>query len=163
MNAIGTILSPATYLKEQSSNGAFGASKKDFSEQASKGFFLFLDYEKATDESVATYLPMEYYQQVQDIYSHYHSTKDHPFQFTLESAVIRQESVEYMVKGVSYMRNQRVEFVQCLGDLALPSEFTNLTLDTDTTNAMMTLLSRGGIARYVEQVVKGVRLAELVF
>jgi len=149
MNAIGTILNPTTY------------SKKDFSEQASKGFFLFLDYEKATCESVATYLPQEYYQKVQDIYSHYQTNKDHPFQFTLESALAHKESVEYMVKGISYMSNQRLEFVQCLGELVLPSELQNLTLDTDTTHAMLTLLSKGGIARYFEQVVKGPRLAEL--
>lgn len=151
MNAIGKILTSATY------------SKKDFSGQASKGFFLFLDYEKTTGETVATYLPQEYYAQLQDIYSHYHADKEHPFQFTLDSTPISQESVEYLVKAISYKPNQRLEFVQCLGELILPSEFQNLTLNTDTTQAMMTLLSRGGIARYFEQVVKGARLAELHF
>jgi len=110
---------------------------------------------------VATYIPMEYYQQVQDIYSHYHPKKDHAFQFTLNSMMANNESVEYMVKGISYMRNQRIEFVQCLGELHLPSEFQKPTVDTDTTEAMMTLLSKGGIAHYFEHVVRGPRLAEL--
>jgi len=138
-------------------------NKKDFSAQTSNNFFLWLDYEKATGESVATYLPMEYYPQVQDIYSHYHATKEHPFQFTLDSTPINNDSVKFMVKEVSYNKLQRIEFVQCLGTLALPSEFTKLTLDSDTTKDMMTLLSKGGITRYVEQVVKGPRLVEMDF
>jgi hypothetical protein len=151
MNIIGTTLTSATY------------SNKDFSKQTSKGFFLLLDYEKVTNKSVATYIPMEYYQQVQDIYSHYHPKKDHAFQFTLNSMMANNESVEYMVKGISYMQTQRIEFVQCLGELQLPSEFQNPTVNTDTTEAMMTLLSKGGIARYFEHVVRGPRLAELHF
>lgn len=122
-------------------------------------FFLWSSYEKDTCEMVATYIPYEFYPQLQDLLVHYRSEKDHATQFQMDPTHVNAESVTAMVKGISYF--QKVEFVQCLGKMELPTEITTNLQNTDPTQKMLSLLSHGRIALYFERLVKGARLTPI--
>lgn len=109
-------------------------------------YVLFSDYNSATTETVATFLPLEASKQLYQLMNHYKSEKSHPYQFIFTDKV--SEKPMYLT---NYDLRQdralgiRREWVD--GELKLPKEL----LSENPTPHMLSLLTNGGIVKFFQQ------------
>ena len=108
---------------------------------------LFTDYEKATGETACIFLPYENTNTLYQLMANYKSRQSDTYQFNFTDKTYEVPPYKTDL-DLQRERSKKLRLVWVNGTVELPEEL--LTTDTtNTTDQMITLLSNGGIMKYI--------------